>query len=365
MASLFISYSRIDKAAAHRLTEAFKGKGLEFWIDWEDIPLTVDWWKEVERGIEEADMFLFLLSPDSANSKVCRQEIEHAKKNGKRLIPVVVRDLEAHESPPELSPLNWTLLRKDDDFTYAFHKLITAIKTDYAWARTHRQLQVKALEWERSAQKKDFLLQGEELQDAESELAANSSKDPYPTDLQREYVLKSRQTSDRQRRRLLSFVIGAAIVMAALAVFGFVEAGLATTNAIKANENANTAEAASTQATSNEQEAKRQAKVAIARQLAVQAQSLFVTGDSTQMVSVLLAVQSMKMLPDRNEGAMKILQTNSLAIRAAPMTHGTAVYSVAFSPDGKYVVSGGCDQEEAQRKCTQGRYRRRGCPDDP
>ena len=364
MASLFISYSRKDKEAAHRLTESFKDKGLDFWIDWEGIPPTVDWWKEIERGIEEADMFLFLISPDSAQSKVCRQEIEYAAKNGKRLIPVVVRDIKADESPPELRSLNWIFVRETDDFTYGFHKLITAIKTDYAWAQAHRQLQVKALEWERNGHKKDFLLQGEELQDAESDLVTNSSKDPHPTDLQRGYVLQSRQTSDRQRRRLLSFVIGAAIVMAGLAVFGFLQAQLATTNARNeqaastlANKNANTAQAASTQAIANEQEAKRQANAAIARQLAVQAQSLFVTGDSRQMVSVLLAVQSMKMLPDRNEEAMKILQTNSLAIPAAPMTHGTAVYSVAFSPDGKYVASGGCDQQDAQQNCTQGSVR--------
>ena len=36
MASLFISYSRKDKEAARKLTEAFKGQDLDFWIDWED-----------------------------------------------------------------------------------------------------------------------------------------------------------------------------------------------------------------------------------------------------------------------------------------------------------------------------------------
>jgi len=50
MTSLFVSYSRKD-------------------IDWEDIPPTVEWWKEIEKGIEESGVFLFLISPDSVNSK--------------------------------------------------------------------------------------------------------------------------------------------------------------------------------------------------------------------------------------------------------------------------------------------------------
>src|SRR5688572_30263852 len=231
MTSLFISYSRKDIESARRLTEAFKGQDWNFWIDWEGIPPTVDWWKEIEKGIEESDVFIFLISPDSSKSKVCKQEIEHAAKNGKRLIPVVVRDIKVAEAPAELSPLNWIFLREVDDFESAFGKLMSAIKTDYDWVQKHRQLQVKALEWERSKRENSFLLHGKELQDGESQLVANASKEPYPTELHREYVLKSRQATDRQRRRTTSIAITGAIVLAVLAVFGFVQAGLATEQA--------------------------------------------------------------------------------------------------------------------------------------
>ncbi|MCI0552014.1 MAG: toll/interleukin-1 receptor domain-containing protein [Anaerolineae bacterium] len=217
MASLFISYSRKDIEVARKLTEAFKGQDLDFWIDWEGIPPTVDWWKEIEKGIEEANIFLFLISPDSAGSIVCKREIEHAAKNGKRLIPVVVHDIKADESPTELKPLNWIFLREQDSFDIGFNKLITAIKTDYEWAQTHRQLQVKALEWERSNKENSFLLRGKELQDAEFQLDSNTSKEPHPTDLQREYVLKSRHATDRQRRRVMSISVVGTIIIAGLA----------------------------------------------------------------------------------------------------------------------------------------------------
>src|SRR5688572_2918892 len=231
MTHLFISYSRKDIAAAQKLTESFKGMDLDVWIDWEGIPPTVDWWKEIERGIEEADIFLFLISPDSVQSKVCKQELEHAARNGKRLIPLVVRDIKADESPPELRPLNWIFFRPEDDFDQSLSKLITAIKTDYEWVQIHRELQVEALGWEKNNHENSFLLRGKELQDAELQLARNTSKEPYPTDLQREFVLKSRQATDRQRRMVTTIAVAGAIIMAMLAVYGLVQANLANERA--------------------------------------------------------------------------------------------------------------------------------------
>ncbi len=223
MASLFISYSRKDIDVARKLTEAFKGQDLDFWIDWEGIPPTVDWWNEIQKGIEEADIFLFLLSPDSCKSKVCKEEIEHATKNGKRLIPVIVRDITSDEAPSELRPLNWIFLRVTDNFDSAFGKLIAAIRTDYGWVQAHKQLQVKALEWERSGHKSGFLLHGEELADAEVQLATNSSKEPHPTDRQREYVLRSRQATDRGRRRIITGLTGFSALILVLLIFSLIQ----------------------------------------------------------------------------------------------------------------------------------------------
>jgi hypothetical protein len=307
MTSLFISYSRKDTESARKLTEAFQGQEWDFWIDWEGIPPTVDWWKEVERGIEQAGIFLFLISPDSARSKVCKQEIEHAVKNGKRLIPVVIRDVSGDEAPSELGHLNWIFFRESDDFNLAFGKLITAIKTDYEWVQAHRQLQVKALEWERSNHENSFLLFGKELEDAEFQLATNTSKEPHPTDLQREYVLRSRQAVDRRRARNTSIATIGAIVFAALAIFGFVQARLA-------QERANNA---------------------LARQLAAQAQSIYSRVSSKQMTAVLLALQSMRISPT-TEAAQILLKMDPVD---GLITHDDrTMYSVVLGPDSRYGI---------------------------
>jgi len=163
MAKVFISYSRKDIEFAKRLTAELQKSDIDFWIDWEGIPPTVDWWKEIEKGIEEADIYLFLISPDSIKSKVCGQEIDTAVKNGKRIIPIVVRDSSWDDTPPQLRHLNYIFIRESDDFDTAVKKLMTAIQTDYEWAATHRRLQVKALEWERANKENSFLLRGKDL----------------------------------------------------------------------------------------------------------------------------------------------------------------------------------------------------------
>lgn len=200
MAKIFVSYSRRNIDFVKRLTGKLEEHGLDFWVDWEGIPPTVDWMKEIQKGIEEADTFLFIISPDSIASKVCQDELGLAMKNGKRLIPVVAHEIHWNDVPLELARLNYVFMRESDDFDAALVKLLTAIETDYDWAKAHRRLQVKALEWERSNKDASFLLRGRDLEDAEQQLSVNAAKNPYPTEIQREYVLKSRRATDRQRR---------------------------------------------------------------------------------------------------------------------------------------------------------------------
>ncbi|HNH03878.1 MAG TPA: TIR domain-containing protein, partial [Anaerolineales bacterium] len=356
MAKVFISYSRKDIDFAKRLTSELQKSELDFWVDWEGIPPTVDWWREVEKGIEEADVFLFLISPDSVASKVCGQEIEHAAKNGKRLIPLVVRDIRGEEAPNHLRHLNWIFFRESDDFEASLKKLLEGIHTDYEWVQSHRRLQVKALEWERNNKETSFLLRGRDLQDAEFRLATNTSKEPYPTDLQREYVFKSRKAADGQRRLVTAISVAGVVVLAVLAVFGFVQAGRANRNATESNNNAATAqsnlvvaqtaqsnaESAKATAVANEEEAKRQTQIALARQLAAEAQSINKSRSSKQMAGSLLAIQSMKLF-FTVDAANYLINDNFSAFSIAHMTHDDIVDSVTFSPDGNYVVSGSGD----------------------
>ncbi|HSG41633.1 MAG TPA: SUMF1/EgtB/PvdO family nonheme iron enzyme [Anaerolineales bacterium] len=210
MARIFVSYNRKSTEFCKRLTGEMQKRDLDFWVDWEGIPPTVEWMKEIEKGIEEADTFLAIVTTEWITSKVCIDELNIAVKNGKRMIPVVPQDINWDDVPPTLAKFNFIFFTEKFDFNTQLELLYTALETDYDWLKTHRRLQVKALEWERSNKENGYLLRGQDLDEAESQISINANKDPRPTDLQHEYVLKSRQSATRQRRittGVLTFII--------------------------------------------------------------------------------------------------------------------------------------------------------------
>ncbi len=216
---VFISYSRKDKEFVQILHKGLSQSRYDAWVDWLDIPHTANWWKEIEAGIEAAHTFIFVISPDSLASKVCKQEIDHAAKHNKRLIPIVRRD-KAQEQVvhPDLSELNWLFFREGDDFESAFQCLIQAIDSDLNYVRAHTRLLVRAVEWDGKQRNASFLLRGSDLDGAEQWLLqTNKEKEPKPTELQRKYIAVSRQSAAKRKR----------LIMAGITLFWFATAGLA------------------------------------------------------------------------------------------------------------------------------------------
>jgi WD40 repeat protein len=359
MTRAFISYSRKDIAIAKRLTAAFHENEIEPWIDWEDIPPSVDWWEQVEKGIEEADCFLFLMSPDSVKSEVCGKEIAHAVQNGNRIIPLVVHDIEPKDTPTALAKLNWIFVRENDDFDTALKKLVIAIHTDFEWVQNHRRLQNRALEWERRGKDKSLLLRGKDLADAEQQLSANATKDPQSTELQRRYVLESRKSADRQRRVITSIAIAGVIALAVLAVFGFLQADLANQNAAESRNNAATAQAASTLAVANQQLAVNaqattasnlvitQNELRKARVQSLSAQSELL-GKELPSLSTLLALEAIKLNQAANEPvsqeAYQALRDTFYNTQGIPVQGNTqSILAIQYSKDGHWFATAGKD----------------------
>src|SRR5512134_3458088 len=130
MAKLFVSYSRKDSTAARKLIEAFKSIEQDVWVDWESIPPAVDWLEQIFRGIEEADAFIFMISPDSIASEVCKVEVGRAILNNKRIIPILLRDVNPRDTLEEIRKLNWTYIRETDSLEEGLAKVKTAIELD-------------------------------------------------------------------------------------------------------------------------------------------------------------------------------------------------------------------------------------------
>ncbi|NJL40632.1 MAG: TIR domain-containing protein [Leptolyngbyaceae cyanobacterium SM1_4_3] len=210
MTDVFISYSRKDKEFVQQLHAALVAHKRDAWVDWQDILPSEKWWKAIEAGIEGAEAFVFVISPDSVESKVCADEIEHALKHNKRLVPIVRRDTEPERVHSALSAHNWLFMRDSDDFEKAIARLLEAVDTDLQYVRTHTRLTVRAVEWEDAKRDNSFLLRGKDLADSQRWLRKGQQKRPAPTPLQVEYITASGNVQHRKLEPRNVFLISAA-----------------------------------------------------------------------------------------------------------------------------------------------------------
>lgn len=216
---IFISYSRKDKEFVRRLNEALQTRGREPWVDWEDIRPAEEFMQAIYAAIESANAIVFVLSPNSIGSGVCGRELAHAAEQNKRLIPVLVQEVDESKVPEALAKLNWIMCREGDDFEAEIDKLIQALDTDLEWVRQHSRLLVRAVEWETRGKNNSFVLRGDDLHEAESWLTeAATDKNRQPTALQTEYIIASRKAVARTQRKMLGAVTFGAVIAVVLAV---------------------------------------------------------------------------------------------------------------------------------------------------
>ena len=108
---VFLSYSRKDGAFTRCLADALAARGYVPDFDQANygpdnvnsgISAEDEWWQRLQAMIASADAMVFVVSPDSAASKVCDEEIAYARGLGKRIIPVLRRPIDYHKAPPRL-----------------------------------------------------------------------------------------------------------------------------------------------------------------------------------------------------------------------------------------------------------------------
>ncbi len=314
MADVFVSYSRKDIDFVRTLVGALAERGKEVWVDWEGIPPTVEFMEEIHGAVEAADAFLFVLSPDSATSRVCNEELDGAVALNKRILPVVRRDVPEADVPEEVAGLNWIFCRETDDLGQQVDVLLEALDTDYDWVRAHTRLLVRAREWDRKGQESSLLLRGKDLVEAEEQVARPDRK-PEPTELQHSFVLASRRASARSQRLRLVAVTVALVVALVLA-------GLALIQRQTAEE--------------QRQRAEDEATTARSRQLAAQADSQL---DVDPELSTLLALESIAVREtDEAEDVLRESLTDANVI-ATLRGHDGPVVDIAYADrDGEPTV---------------------------
>lgn len=307
MTSVFISYSRRDKDFVVRLHNALAERGHDVWVDWEDIPAAAGWMDEIQSGIASADGFLYVISPDSVTSEVCGRELSYALELNKRVVPVVHREPNGATVPEAAATLNWVFLRDDDSFEDGLNLLISAVETDLDHVRAHTRLGLAASRWDAEGRNKSLLLRGSELASAEAWLVAAGDNQPEATQLQREYVLSSRQNATRRQRTVIGGVSFALLVAIALAVVALIQRSQAI----------------------------HESNVAYAGRLDAEAQDQYPTDPE---LSVLLATKAAEVVPGANtEEALRAALLQSHVLRRFTYKAPDAG-DVDWSPDGNRLL---------------------------
>ncbi|MEL6381693.1 MAG: TIR domain-containing protein, partial [Cyanobacteria bacterium J06626_18] len=220
----FISYGRADsRDFAVQLNQRLTEMGLEVWFDFDDIPLGVDYQKQIDDGIDKTDNFLFVISPHAVNSPYCTLELELALKRGKRIIPLMHVEEISYETwaerypdgsledwhrykdegkstsfanmHPAIQKINWVFFREGiDDYGRSLKDLLEIFQRDADYVRRHTILLNRALTWENNHRRGRDLLVEAHLEQAASWLTTQfSDRQPpcVPTRLHCQFISES------------------------------------------------------------------------------------------------------------------------------------------------------------------------------
>lgn len=210
---IFVSYSRKDEGFAQELVAGLMATGFEPLLDKRDIVAGEDWETRLQRLIEAAETVVYIISPDSIASRRCAWEVEQTEQLGKRLIPVVWRQVEESAVPERLKRLNYVFFDKPMSFGSALAALATALRTDLGWVREHARLLARAHEWLAAGRAHNRLLSGEDIARAKTWLERSPGAELAPTELHRNFIRASseaetvRLSTERQRAETLETAV--------------------------------------------------------------------------------------------------------------------------------------------------------------
>lgn len=205
---VFLSYSRKDAALVTRVADGLMAAG--FLADYDQaahdphnvsagISAEDEWWKRLQEMIASADVMVFLVSPDSAASTVCDEEIAYARALGKRIIAVLARPVDFAKAPPRLSALNVRIdfSETGPGFEAALAGLVSALAMNVGWHREGRQYAIRVQEWDGEGRPKSKLLREGAVEEAERWAVSRPRNEPEPGELFLAWIAASREQIKR------------------------------------------------------------------------------------------------------------------------------------------------------------------------
>src|SRR5262245_60487098 len=232
---VFISYSRTDSAAfVDDLVMGLEDRGFAPILDRHDIKPGEPWEARLGGLIEQSDTVVFVVSPEAVKSERCDWEINKTLALSKRLLPLIYKSLPDAKIPSKLSELQFIRFDTAPGVMRPLRELADALRVDLQWIREHTRYGELATRWEQRGRPESLLLRGDEIDAANTWMAARRAAAPEITDAQRAFIKASEeaeatrlgkeraqlQATARQQKRI-AWLLGAVAILV-LAMIGYV-----------------------------------------------------------------------------------------------------------------------------------------------
>lgn len=135
----FISYSRHCIGFVDDLAHQLERRGFKTWLDYRSLIPGRPWLDQIHKGLDESELLLLVVSPESIASKSVEIEWRYYLERGKRIILLI---FQAVDLPPELEPLEWVDFR--GGYRSALKRLFQRIDSPSAPPRPAPQTGFKA-----------------------------------------------------------------------------------------------------------------------------------------------------------------------------------------------------------------------------
>jgi hypothetical protein len=89
--AVFLSYARKDEASLIGLVKGIQARGIPVFRDKDAIPAGASWPDLLYRSVQKCQVFLCMLSPNSANSVNVLIEVALARHAGRHIVPVMLQ----------------------------------------------------------------------------------------------------------------------------------------------------------------------------------------------------------------------------------------------------------------------------------
>lgn len=217
---VFISYSVKNKAEQIKIYNSLNRNDISSWRHDKDIEKGEVYAEAINKGIEQADNFLFFITEESITSDYCDKELKYALKYNKRIIPLLIENVALDKISHEVRKLQFI------DFSRAMYEsehkyetgsldikqkveedverrrekplyerkideLLQAINTDKEYYHLHKTLLSKALKWKQQNGNQSLLLRGYNLENAKNWLKVGATKSHKPTIEHTEFINES------------------------------------------------------------------------------------------------------------------------------------------------------------------------------